>query len=104
MKITDFGLWFECRNSSTNNLEWSSVPLKGSSRIFISYDGEWLGRQNQQGKLVTYSTGRHIIALVPRLHSTYYESTIEAPGYCIDRLISLDDFKIVENPDYRGAE
>ncbi len=104
MKITDFGLWFECRNSSDNNLEWSSVPRKGSSRIFISYDGEWLGRQDRQGRLETYNTGRHIIALVPSLYSTYRESAIEAPGYYIGRLISLDDFKIVENPDYRGAE
>jgi hypothetical protein len=104
MKITDFGLWFEYRNSSTHNLEWSSVPRKGSSSIYIWYNGEWLGRQDQQGKLVTYNTGPHIMALVPRLHSTYYESTIEAPGYYIGRLISLDDFKIVENPDYRGAE
>jgi len=97
MKLEDFGLWFArwCGNS----WEWS-VTIPTYPHYFIYYDGRQLGRQWSDFDLTIYGDLRHIIRLKNKfpLREDYKQT------YAFGRLLTLDDFEIIPNPDYRGDQ
>ncbi len=94
MKIHEFGLWFW----SDDNAEWSKTIPPDSFAIY--YDGECLGRQWPDYELSIFGDIPHIMKLKMKLDvkkgCTY--------TYQFHRLLTMDDFDIVENPDYRGEK
>ncbi len=91
MKIYDFGLWFLCDDG-----QWSAIPQRPTSHIY--YDGSSLGYQYSNFDLAVYQDKRHLIQLRNQFCSWGRDSTFKRMG----RLLTLDDFEIIENPDYRG--
>ena len=99
MKLTDFGLWF--RDSVDM---WSTtIPPRGC--FYIYYDGNYLGSQHPGDRtLIIYNDGPYTINLKKNF-------SIDGEGfglryytvYSIGRLLTLDDFEIVENPHYRDS-
>jgi hypothetical protein len=94
VKLTDFGLWFEY--CSGNKYEWS-VTIPKNPIYDICYDGYYLGKQWSDFDLVIWKDTPHTIKLKNKFTNVgmYYE---------IGRLLTLDDFEIVQNPDYKGTE
>jgi hypothetical protein len=95
MKLRHFGLWFHCRSS----WEWSTtISKKGAFDIY--YDGHYLGVQWHDFRLTIYNDEPYIIVLKSKLPISQ--------GYkyarVLDRPITIDDFEIVKNPDYRGDQ
>ena len=92
MKIHDFGLWF--RTWWTN--KWSTIiPQTGCFRI--SYDGKPLGNQFADFDLRVYNDGQFIIKLKN-------EFAVSGDCHKIGRRLTLDDFEIVPNSDYKGDQ
>jgi hypothetical protein len=91
MKLHDFGLWF-----TPNMREWSTtIPQKRGFDIY--YDGMLLGRQHYYYELTIDDDKPHIIKLKNKF-SNYNR------WYCyISRPLTLDDFEIIPNPDYKGV-
>ncbi len=94
MKLTDFGLWF----FNFFNGEWSTTvprPRHGGFRIY--YDGEVLGDHLSNFDLELYCDGPHTIILKSGLplRKGYIDT------YAFGRPITLEDFEIVKNPDYK---
>ncbi len=90
MKLYDFGLWFVDVISE----EWSTtIPQTGC--FSIRYDGNYLGVQYSDFVLQDYNSRRFTIKLKNKFarNGHYYE---------VGRLLTLDDFEIVPNPDYKG--
>ncbi len=94
MKLTDFGLWFEYW--SGNNYEWSTaIPQEGD--FYIVYDGVRLGHQYTDFDLGVFNDVQFIIKLKNNFtRSGAYEK--------IGRQLTMDDFEIIPNPDYKGNE
>jgi len=90
VKINDFGLWFRCRVSG----EWSTTICE-KAPFHIYYDGVELGIQDSSFDLIVYSHHPHIIQ--PKKYF-YLKSYII---HCINRQLTLDDFEIIENVDYK---
>ncbi len=98
MKLTDFGLWFGIWRDGS--WKWSTtIPPKADFSIY--YDGRLLGRQDSR------------FTLIVRLPDKYLGIRMKNPfDYCqlwdgeyqvyIGRLLTLDDFSIELNPDYKG--
>jgi hypothetical protein len=93
MKIHDFGLWFK----ETASGKWS-VTIPTCPHYFIYYDGRKLGKQWADFDLTICDDEPHIIKLKKKLTQSM------AGFYEIGRRLSLDDFEIVKNPDYRGDQ
>jgi hypothetical protein len=91
VKIYDFGLWFQSIDG-----RWSTIPRRSESRIY--YDGSSLGFQYSNFDLAIYKDMRHLIQLRNQFCSWGRHSTFKQIG----RLLTLDDFEIIENPDYLG--
>ncbi len=95
MKIHDFGLWFQ----EVASEKWSiTVPQKRA--IYIYYDGHYLGEQWSDFVLTIYDDEPYMIMLKSKL--PVREGCIDT--YAFGRRITLDDFEIVKNPDYRGDQ
>jgi hypothetical protein len=93
MKLHHFGLWF-CGWSSNN---WSTaIPQTGLFHIY--YDGRLLGAQFRDFNLWVYEGRPHIINLKSYLTNT----TSIYHRYDIGRPLTIDDFEIIENPNYKG--
>ncbi len=93
MKLQDFGLWFQGLTSG----KWSTIiPRKYSYKIF--YDGLFLGIQWSDFELEIYNLYPYIIVLKSKLPVI---KTCERT-YAVGHRLTLDDFEIMENPDYRG--
>ncbi len=91
MKLTDFGLWFNPWRSD----RWSStIPQQGG--FYIYYDGACLGLQTPGLCLYMCTIYRHMIKL------SCVQLKCYSGGYELDRQLRLEDFDIVENPDYAG--
>jgi hypothetical protein len=95
MKIHDFGLWFKEAASG----KWS-VTIPTYPHYFIYYDGRQLGKQWVDFDLTIYDDEPHIIRLKNKF--PFRESYRQT--YALDRPITLEDFEIVKNPDYRGDQ
>ncbi len=96
MKIHDFGLWFRYWHNRKDH--WSTTIYEKSS-FQIYYDGEWLGDYRCNFDLDLYYDEPHII----KLRNKFLERSDYNGTYMIGRLLTLDDFEIIENPEYRGA-
>jgi hypothetical protein len=92
MKLQDFGLWFQGLTSG----KWSTIiPRKDSYKIF--YDGHFLGIQWSDFELEIYNSYPYIIVLKNKFAYDLKEY------YRVGRLLTLDDFEIMKNPNYRGS-
>ncbi len=92
MKLQHFGLWFHCRSS----WEWSTtISKKGAFDIY--YDGHHLGGQWHDFSLTIYECKPYIIVLKNKLPIS--QGYKYAPAF--GRLLTLDDFDIIPNPDYQ---
>jgi len=91
MKLTDFGLWF----LSPGN-RWSiTIPPRGVFSIW--YDGYGLGVQDHDLSLEVYLYNPYIVRL------KYTFPVDRFCNYRIDRQLTMEDFDIIPNPNYRGA-
>ncbi len=92
MKLHHFGLWF--RYVECDRYNWSTtIPLYTSH---IYYDGRLLGIQYRNFILWVYEGRPQIINLKNNFimnNDGYYD---------IGRPLTLDDFEIIENPNYKG--
>jgi hypothetical protein len=95
LKLTDFGLWFYFYADRADRDMWSTtIHQQGSA--FIFYDGVDLGCQYLDFDLIIYNKKPQRIKLkkdFPRQHDLRYR---------IGRPLTMDDFEIIPNPDYRG--
>ncbi len=95
MKMHDFGLWFQEAVSK----KWLvTIPKEGGFRIY--YDGHDLGEQWSNFDSVIYDDEPYIIVLKSKL--PIREGFVHKNAY--DRRITLDDFEIVINPNYKGPK
>ncbi len=91
MKLHDFGLWYW----SLKTTNWSTT-FPQTMGFCICYDGEVLGYQRDSLHFRIYQDKPYIINL---------KSNFKKDGifYQPNRLITLDDFEIIVNPDYKGT-
>jgi len=89
-KDVNKGLWFRVGFGRW----YKTVPRKPKFGIY--YDGKYLGRQTADFDIVIWKESPHTIKLKNKFTNVgmYYE---------IGRLLTLDDFEIVQNPDYKGV-
>jgi hypothetical protein len=100
MKITDFGLWFSFWNYNTRIRSWSTtIPQAGS--FFTLHDGWYLGYQDSSFDLTVYQDTPCIIQLKNSFPKTLQSR--KSAIYFIGRLLTLDDFEIIPNPNYVGG-
>jgi hypothetical protein len=94
VKITDFGLWFKGEDDEGRFFWSSTIP---QARVFyIFYDGIPIGGLRDHGYL-----------LMPYYHKPYKIKIItDCPllidFYEIGRPLTLEDFEIIPNPDYKS--
>jgi len=83
------GLWFQADSGRYS----TTIPKKGGFEI--TYDGCWMGIQYRNFSLEISDQEPHMMKL---------KINFEWSGYIyeIGRQLTLDDFEIVENPDYRA--
>jgi hypothetical protein len=89
VKLQDFGLWFQ----TYYTWAWSVTIPKTEFRI--CYDGRILGWQYQDSDLKILEDQPHIIKLKNKFAYDLKKY------YRVGRLLTLDDFEIIENPDYK---
>jgi hypothetical protein len=96
VKIHDFGMWFCTWGGNINDSEWSTT-IPHNPGYKIHYDGKWLGLQFHDFSLRIYTFEPHIIKLKKPFisHGHFYD---------IGQILTLDDFEIVENPNYIGTK
>ena len=99
MKIHEFGLWF------FQDGEWFTTFPQGQLLAVVSvyYDGECLGRQWPDYELSLFG----IFDNLPHIMKLKIKLELKKGcrhTYLFDRLLTMDDFDIVENPDYRGKK
>jgi hypothetical protein len=93
MKLYHFGLWF--RYVECDRYNWSTTIPPYS--IHIYYDGISLGDINLNFYMDIRHDKPHIIKLkkdFPKF--SWY--------YLVGRPLTLDDFEIIENPNYKGKK
>lgn len=98
MQITDFGLWFKSWNTHDEH-QWSTTIPQYSGPLRICYDGRILGSHfhDYDFELRIWDDEPHIIAL-----KSVFPKMGEG-SYRVDRRLTMDDFDIVENPNYEGS-
>ncbi len=91
MKLHDFGLWFEQYG------EWSTtIPQAGI--FFILYDGWYLGYQLESTHLKIWGDAPYKIQIKNSFPMVWVN---EGRGHFdIGDRLTLNDFEIIENPDY----
>jgi hypothetical protein len=95
MKIHDFGLWFKLKNSD-DSFGWSTtIPPEGF--ISIWYDGDIMGQQNLHNFDLSITTWYAYKMRLRDIFSKDYKG-----HYQIGRRLTLEDFEIVENTNYKG--
>jgi hypothetical protein len=95
VKIHDFGLWFGYLKHGGFHPEWSATIPQGEGYFGILYDGVELGYQYSDFNLMILDHQQLIMRLK-------YNFPLFAGFYRIGRPLTLDDFEIIPNPDYRG--
>jgi len=109
MKIHEFGLWFGVGVSNpwvlTNPKEWiTAIPKDRSFGVW--YDGKCLGEQEFGVDFILriyYVRRQHLIKLkgeFPRCEG--YPFPPYESRYNIGRPLTLEDFEVIPNPDYKG--
>jgi hypothetical protein len=95
VKLTDFGLWFGYLIDEDDNLGWSTtIPREGYFEMF--YDGVNLATQWGDFDLEVYGDDPYMIKF-----KNNFTRSMEG-FHRIGRRLTLDDFEIIPNPDYRG--
>ncbi len=91
MKLHDFGLWFKTYDTWV----WSTtIPQEPDYLIY--YDGKPLSRQYPSFDLVVNRLHPHTLKLNENFKVIH--------GWCfIGRCLTMDDFEIIANPDYKGT-
>lgn len=96
MKLHDFGLWFKCWDSNTQAWNLATTPPK-EEFFYIFYDGLCLGQQRARNpELYTNPWMKYKIKL-----KTHFQEKPRGIFY-IGRHLTLDDFEIIEDPEYTG--
>ncbi len=101
MKIHDFGLWFHYWHNGEK--VWSTtIPTNGW--FYIYYDANYLGSQDPDDCALTIINDRQYIINLKKNFCT--DLCIDGAGfwytiYSIGRVLTMDDFEIVKNPDYQ---
>jgi hypothetical protein len=95
MKIHDFGLWF--RGEDDKGMFFWSSTIPQARVIYILYDSAALACHAHGFFKILHPFKPHIIKLKKKFAK-------HGPYYNINRLITLEDFEITENPDYRGIK
>ncbi len=95
MKIHDFGLWFL---SGQDYEYWSTTIPQSTARYEFYYDGVYMGCQSSNFDLAVEDDQPHIIRL--KCEFLWPDTYI----YVLDRVLTLDDFEIVINPNYEGPK
>jgi hypothetical protein len=100
MKIHDFGLWFYYWADPW--FEWSTkIPPKLGFKIF--YDGLCIG--DQFGCNFDIDSGPTVGPHIIKLRKEFpLETFTNMYRIKIGRLLTLDDFEIIPNPDYLGKQ
>ncbi len=95
MKIHEFGLWFKS-GYSDEGFSWSTtIPPEGF--LCIYYDGDIMGQQNTRNfELSTTTWYAHKM----RVREIFTKN--RKGHYQIGRRLTLEDFEIVENTNYKG--
>ncbi len=91
MKIHEFGLWF---NPCYSDVWLTTIPSKISFQIF--YDGRVLGEY--------YASARALYLYIHHPHKIHLKSKFsKSPNdwFVIGRDLTLEDFEIILNPDYK---
>ncbi len=92
MKLYDFGLWFHCYAFSRSRYEWSTT-IPQEDGFHIAYDGMILGWHSATlSDTVIYDYMPYIIRFKEN-----FNSLGKHPG----SPLSMDDFDIVPNHDYK---
>lgn len=94
MKLTEFGLWFYFYADRKDRDMWSTTIHQQGS-VFIFYDGVKLGFIRSNFDLIIYNKTPHRI----KLKKDFLKRDLH---YRIGRPLTMDDFEIIPNPDYRG--
>jgi hypothetical protein len=95
MKLHHFGLWF-----TSDGREWSTkIPPNPGFKIF--YDGWCIGYHSSNYDLDICLGRPHIIKL---RNEFPVDTSIDMCNIRIGRLLTLDDFEIIPNPDYLGKQ
>jgi hypothetical protein len=90
VKITDFGLWFALPDT-----KWSTtIPETGGFTIY--YDGKYLGYHS-------YDFDLFVNAFNPFTLKFKNKFIYHNDSYLIGRCLTMDDFEIIANPDYKGT-
>ena len=98
MKIHDFGLWFKFWNENDRPTWSTTIPQE--NYFHILYDGMYLGCQYTNFELCVVCEKLHIIKLKNKL--LVPESKYRRQCW-LGRKLTLDDFEIASNPDYKGV-
>jgi len=99
VKLHDFGLWFIIRIPHYTYIWSSAIPPE--SDYWIYYDGMYLGKQYSDFDLVISDD----LSLIIKLKNKFQR--LPSPSrkwYQIGRRLTIDDFEIIENPNYKGKK
>jgi len=100
MRIHDFGLWFREWIGGRGGKWLNTVPL--TDEFLIYYDMQRLGYKTRTHNLVITGFYKNIIKLKHQF--PIIKDEVGDDCYSIGRPLTLDDFAVVENPDYRGEK
>ena len=108
MKLHDFGLWFGYWDS-TSYAWYSAVPHRNASWIDITYDGVAVAVERNVGlkyELIIFQNHHAPYTIMIKCDFSFGDQRLPHTTLIIDigRRLTLDDFEIVKNPDYRGDQ
>jgi hypothetical protein len=95
VKLHDFGLWFKGWHANV----WSATIPRTGDKNFpydIYYDGEELGWQRSNLDLCIHICRSRIIKLKNNFHRDWMTK-----DYKVGRILTIDDFEIIPNPNYK---
>ncbi len=99
MKIHDFGLWFKYHDKGQGFQKWSTTIPQDGGGFAIYFDGQRLAHVWGYGDydLFIYHDKSYIV----RLRGNFDR---DGSYYKVGRQLTLDDFEIIENPEFRGIQ
>ncbi len=98
MKLHDFGLWFwEHRTNPRSNSKWSTT-IPHSPGYNIYYDGKLLAWQDID-LIFHICTAKSLIIRLRNSPTWDFKYIIE--HYKVGRILTIDDFEIIPNPNYK---
>jgi len=100
MKLYDFGLWFGIWEDNIDRTYSFTIPKEGICTIF--YDGVALGLYHDDFYLEIWDDQPLIMNLKGNFTDTGWSAP--NPTYFIGRPLTLDDFDIIPNHNYRRPD